>query len=231
MNRSDGKQADGQEAGPLEGQQIRPPRDGVEVITRAPQYRGFFGLDRVTLRHRRFDGGWTQPMVREVFLQRRAAAVLPYDPDTDAVVLIEQFRAGAWAAGDPAWMIEIVAGIIEPGETPEAVARREAMEEAGLAISTLEPIADYAPSPGATTERVSLFVGRVRAPGTGGTFGLPEEHEDIRAFVESADAAIARLDGGRIDNAVTLIALSWLARHRQALRARWRALSGPPSGA
>jgi ADP-ribose pyrophosphatase len=195
--------------------------DRVELIEREERHRGFFGLDRLTLRHRRFDGGWTEPMEREVLLQKRAVGLLPYDPVTDRVVLIEQFRSGAWAAGEPAWMVEVVAGIVGPGEAHEDVARREAMEEAGLVVGALEPIASYAPSPGASTEWVTLFAGRVSAPAQEGVFGLAAEHEDIRAFSLPADEAIARLDAGGIANAVTLIALSWFARHHAMLRRKW----------
>jgi ADP-ribose pyrophosphatase len=198
----------------------------VELIGREERHRGFFGLDRLTLRHRRFDGGWTEPMMREVLLQKRAVGLLPYDPVADRVVLIEQFRSGAWVAGEPAWMIEVVAGIVGPGEAHEDVARREAMEEAGLTVGALEPIAAYAPSPGASTEWVTLFAGRVSAPPGEGLFGLAAEHEDIRAFSLPAADAIAWLDGGRISNAVTIIALSWLARHHGTLRRRWLRQSG-----
>lgn len=195
----------------------------VELIRREERHRGFFGLDRLTLRHRRFDGRWTEPMVREVLLQHRAVGVLPYDPATDRVVMIEQFRTGAWVAGEEPWMVEVVAGIVGAGETLEEVARREAVEEAGLAVGTLEQIASYAPSPGASTEWVTVFAGRVAAPEAEGVFGLASEHEDIRAFALPADDAIALLDGGRIANAITVVALSWLARHREALRRRWLA--------
>lgn len=195
--------------------------DKVELIGREERHRGFFGLDRLTLRHRRFDGGWTEPMVREVLLQKRAVGLLPYDPVADRVVLIEQFRSGAWVAGEPAWMVEVVAGIVGPGEAHEDVARREAMEEAGLEVGPLEPIASYAPSPGGSTEWVTLFAGRISAASEEGHFGLAAEHEDIRAFSLPAAEAIGLLDLGRISNAVTIIALSWLARHHEALRRRW----------
>lgn len=206
---------------PLENEPPMHASD-VEILARDTCFQGYFRIDRYRLRHRLHGGGWSGEMTRELFERGHAVAVVPYDPMADAVVLIEQFRVGAYAAGFPCWLTEIVAGIIDEGETPEAVARRETVEEAGCTILDLVPVCRYMASPGGTSESVTLFCGRVDSTGVGGIHGLPDEHEDIRVEVVPWAEARRRLDEDRIGNAVTIIALQWLALHRDALRQRWR---------
>ena len=141
-----------------------------EVLEKEVCYQGFFRLDRHRIRHELFEGGGRE-IVREVFERGHAAAVLPYDPILDALVMIEQFRIGAITDPRGAWLMECVAGIIEPGEDPRQVARREAVEEAGCEIRRLEPIAEFILSPGACSERIHLFCGEVAAGGLGGIHG------------------------------------------------------------
>jgi ADP-ribose pyrophosphatase len=198
-------------------------RRDVEVIEKATVYKGRFQIDRYRLRHRRHAGGWTEPFTREVFERGHAAAVLPYDPVRDAVVLIEQFRPGAYAGGWDPWLIEIVAGIIDGGETPEDVVRREAVEEAGLELGDLERIAGCIMSPGGCSETVQIFIGQADAATAGGVFGLAHEHEDIRVLVLPVGEAASLMAAGRVRNAITLIALQWLLLNRMALRQRWGA--------
>ena len=193
-----------------------------EIDDRSTVYRGHFQIDRYVVRHALFAGGMSQPLSREVFERGNAAVVLPYDPRRDEVVLIEQFRMGAYAAGLDAWMVEAVAGIVEPGETAEAVARREAVEEAGLTLGRLAAIGRTIVSPGGSSEVVDLFCGEADATTANGIHGLADEGEDIRAFVEPADAAIARLAAGDVMSGPTMIALQWLALNRAALRTRWQ---------
>ena len=193
----------------------------VEILERVEAYRGYFRVDRYRLRHRLHAGGWSGAMDREVFERGHAAAVLPYDPALDSVVFIEQFRIGAFAAGRPPWLLEIVAGIIEDGETAESVVRREAVEEAGCEIHELVPIADYLVSPGGTSETVVIFCGRVDASRVGGIHGKAEEHEDINVVAVPFAEARKRLDEGAVDNAAALIALQWLALNRDRLRRTW----------
>lgn len=197
------------------------PAGAVEIVEDTPVYQGHARVSRCRLRHLRHGGGWTDVMTREVVERGHAVAVLPYDPVRDEVVLLEQFRIGAWRAGVEPWQIEIVAGLIDEGETPEEVARREADEEAGCAITTLHHVCDFLSSPGLLSETLAIFCGRVDTEGAGGIFGLDHEHEDIRAFVVAADEAVAMLDRGEILNSPTIIALQWFARHKDALRARW----------
>lgn len=196
--------------------------DDVDIIEKTTPFKGRFQIDRYRLRYRRFDGDWSEPVTREVFERGHAAAVLPYDPMRDEVVLIEQFRPGPLAAGEGSpWMIEIVAGMIDPGETAEEVARREAVEEANLAIGELEFIADCFMTPGACSERVALYCGRCDSADAGGVHGKPEEVEDIRVFTLPVGELPDRLADGTFRNAITLISLQWLCLHREALRARW----------
>lgn len=197
--------------------------DDVELIERKTVFRGYFRVDRYRLRHRLFGGGLGHEIRREVFERGHAAAVLPYDPARDEVVLIEQFRAGAYAKGAAPWLIEIVAGIIDEGETAEEVALREAIEEAGCKLfPPLKPIFSCFPTPGACSEHIDLFVGRCDTAGLGGIHGLAEEGEDIRVMVLPVEAAITLLDQGKIANAATIIALQWLARHQEELRRQWQ---------
>jgi ADP-ribose pyrophosphatase len=199
----------------------RMAEQDVEIFEKTSPFRGYFRIDRYRLRHRRHDGGWTGEITREVFERGHAAAVLLYDPDRDAVGLIEQFRVSAMAAGESAWQIETVAGIIEEGESPEDVVRREAIEEADATVLDLVPIAKYLVSPGGTTETCALYCGRVDSRGLGGHFGLAEEEEDIRVFVLPTDEALAMLGQPQTANAVTIIALQWLALNRHELKRRW----------
>ncbi len=193
----------------------------VEVIEKTTPYVGHFQIDVYRLRHKRFGGGWSEVMSRELFERGHATVVLPYDPVRDAVVLIEQFRIGAYAAGLAPWLIEPVAGIVEAGETPEEVARREAVEEAGCEITDLEPIGTVLSTPGGCSEVLHLYCGRVDSAGIGGIHGLTQEHEDIRAFVEPVDAVLERLAKGEYNKAITVMTLQWLALNRERLKKKW----------
>ncbi len=195
--------------------------DDVRVLACETVYQGYFRVDRYRLRHRRHDGGWTQELTREVFERGHAVGVLPYDPDRDEVVLIEQFRVGAHAAGWAPWQLEVVAGIIDEGETVDEVARRESREEAGLTLLDLAPMTDFLVSQGAVSETVRLFCGRVDATGAGGIHGLEHEGEDIKVLVVPFAELPALLAANKVTNATGLIALQWLLLNRDALRARW----------
>jgi len=185
-------------------------------------FQGFFRLDRFRLQHELFAGGWNQPLTRELFERGHAAAILPYDPSLDAVVLIEQFRIGALEAAGGPWLMEIVAGMIEDGKPAEAVARRESVEEAGLEIARSEAICDYLVSPGGTSERIAVFCGEVDARNAGGVHGLTEEGEDIRVTRVAYEDAVAMLADGRLNSASVIIAMQWLMLNRERLREQWR---------
>jgi ADP-ribose pyrophosphatase len=197
-----------------------PERD-VEVLEKTTPYRGFFRMDVYRLRHRKFDGGWTQELSREVFERGHAVAVLPYDPERDRVILIEQFRIGAYAAGLDAWLLETVAGVIEESESAQDVARREAHEEAGCDITDLVPIAEIMLSPGGCSETLAVYCGRVDSRGAGGIHGLAHEGEDIRVLVLPPEEALARVMATRGANANAIIPLQWLLLNRRELQQRW----------
>ncbi len=193
-----------------------------ELLDKRCCHQGFFTVNRYRLRHRLFAGGWSPPIEREVLERGHAAGLIPYDPVSDEVVMIEQFRPGALEAPDGPWMLEFVAGILEPGESAEEVAARECLEEAGLEVRELVPVCEYVLSPGGCSERLALYCGWVDSTVAGGIFGLPEEGEDIRAFVLPRGEAIELLDSGHLLSATTVIGLQWLALHHRRLRARWR---------
>lgn len=200
----------------------RPSSPGVEIIDHRTAFQGYFRVDRYRLRHKLFAGGMSGEISREVFERGHAAGVLPYDPIRDEVLLIEQFRPGAFAAGFHPWVIEPVAGIIEAGETVEDVVRREAKEESGCVLQDLIPIFHYLVSPGGTSESCALFCGRVSCEGAGGIHGVDGEHEDIRVMVVPFSEAMTWLSSGRLNNALLIIALQWLALNRDKVRAQWR---------
>lgn len=210
------------EAAPPGGDGAALGHADVEVLEERVPYAGFWQLKLLRLRHRRFAGGWSVPLAREVHCRGEAVGVLLYDPGLDAFGFVEQFRVGAFArgAGSP-WLHELVAGAREAGETPEAVARRETLEEAGCEVLALRPIARYYSSPGGTDEYLHLFCARVRLADARRLHGVPAEHEDIRLHVIGCDDALRLQRQGRFDNAHTLIALQWFALHRDEVRAAW----------
>lgn len=197
-----------------------PPRK-VDVIDRTTAFQGYFRIDRYTVRHETFEGGMSGDIVREVFERGHAAAALPYDPHRDEVVLLEQFRVGALAAGQEPWLIEVVAGIIDDGESPEDVVRREMIEEAGLEPHELEPVGPVLVSPGGTSEMLHMYCARVNTQDAGGIFGLDHEGEDIRAFIHPAGDVEDLLAAGRIVNGTAIIALQWFLLNRERLRSIW----------
>lgn len=190
-------------------------------------HEGFYGLDRLVLRHRRFDGGWTRPLRRELLRQRDAVAVLPYDPHSDRVLLVEQFRVGALAAAGGAWLLEAPAGLLEPGESVEACARRELREECGLEAGRLVTALAYRSSPGGTSELVTVLVAEAALDGVAGVFGAAHEDEDIRVHVMAAEEAFALVRAGRICATTGLVPLLWLELERTRLRAAWRPAAAP----
>jgi len=201
------------------------------VIDRTRPFDGYFKIDRYTVRHRLFEGGWSEPFTREVFERGHAVVVLLYDADLDSLVLVEQFRIGAyaalsstpwWDADTSPWLVECVAGIIDGGETPEQVARREALEEAGCEVRELVPVQRIMASPGGCSETVFLFCGQVDASKAGGVHGLDDEHEDIRVLVVPVTEAFEWLESGRIVHSISIIALRWFLHRHRHLRAAWR---------
>lgn len=191
------------------------------IIEKTIAYDGFFRMETYRLEHELFAGGWSGEMRRECLERGHAVAVLPYDPERDRLVLLQQFRIGALAAEGGPWLFEFVAGMIGAGETEQEVAAREAEEEAGCRLLDLVPICKYFVSPGGTSETVSLYCARVDCAGLGGIHGLPGEHEDIRVLVLPRTEVLDMLHAGRINSGSPIIALQWLELNRQALLQRW----------
>ena len=199
--------------------------DDVEILEKSTPFQGYFRIDRYTLRFRRFEGGWSPEVTREIFERGHAIGLVLYDPIRDEVGLIEQFRPGALAAGWDPWLIELPAGIIDEGQTAESVAIREAQEETGMEISDPISIRRYLVTPGGSSETMQLFAARIDSSKLTGVHGLEEEGEDIRVFPLAAEEAFKWIESGRICNGMTIIGLEWLARNRDALRARWAGIT------
>lgn len=197
-------------------------RSDVEIITRERLYKGFFSLISYHFRHRLFSGGFSPVITREVLERGNAVALLPYDAVRDQVVLTEQIRIPAYDSSETPWLLEIVAGMIAPGESDEEVARREAMEEAGLTLGRIKPVINYLSSPGGTSERIAVMVGETDAGQAKGCHGLKEENEDILVRVVSREQAYQWVEEGIIDNAATVIALQWLELHHRRLKQEWK---------
>lgn len=186
----------------------------VELISRETAFKGFFSLDRLVVKHRLYQGGWSQPFTRELFCRGQAAGVLLHDPARGQVVMVEQFRVGL--LDDPAqspWALELVAGMLDGDESPEAMAMREIHEETGLTVTNLQFICEYYNSPGGSDERISVYYGQVDASLAGGIHGLAEEHENIKVIVMPVTDAVAAIAQGKINNAMAIIALQWLQLH------------------
>ncbi len=191
-----------------------------ELTAKKSLFKGFFKIDLYQFRHKLFAGGWSGEISREILERGHAVAVLPYDPVLDRFVFIEQFRAGAIATSDNPWLMEIVAGVIDAGETTEAVAIREAEEEAGLQITQLIPLLNYLPSPGGMSERIYLYLGAVDSSEAGGIHGLETENEDIKVHCIDVDETMELLAQGKFENSAIIIALQYFALHKETLLAQ-----------
>ena len=178
-----------------------------KILGKSRPYDGFFKMDTFRARHEAFDGS-AITIERECMERGDAVVVLLYDPDRDEVLLIEQFRIGPTARDDNPWLIEVVAGMLHPGEDPLECARRECIEEAGYEPQSLTPLGSYYVSPGGTSERIFLYMSEVDAGkpvGKGG--GLDSEHEDIRVFWVKREEALAMIRDGRINSSGPMLAL------------------------
>jgi nudix-type nucleoside diphosphatase (YffH/AdpP family) len=195
--------------------------DDVAVAARREPYAGFFSVEEYDLRFRRFDGSLSPQVTRAVFVSGDAVTVLPYDPVRDRVLLIEQFRAAPFARGDRScWLLEAIAGRVDPGETAEEAARREAAEEAGLSLGALLHVADGYPSPGAKTEWIRSYVALCDLPdGIAGVGGVEGEAEDIRSHLVPWAEVERLVATGEVNTTPLLVTLLWLMRERPRLRA------------
>lgn len=203
----------------MESRLIPTPRtlDDIDLQSRELLGQGWGKLERFTFRHKRFDGTWSEPIQRDLYTIAEVAMVLPYDPDLDAVVLIEQFRTCGLYWGEATWLFEAVAGIVDPGETPPQVATREAREEAACTIAAPVHIGTVFSSPGGYGERTYMYAARADLSKAGGIHGLAHEHEDIRAVAVPLDEAYAAAMDGRIRDAKTILMIQWLTANKSKL--------------
>ncbi|HIF5955195.1 TPA: ADP-ribose diphosphatase [Vibrio parahaemolyticus] len=192
----------------------------VEIISKESVFEGFFKMVKYRFKHKLFAGGWSDVVEREMFERGHAAAMLPYDPKTDQVVIIEQIRIGALEHEHP-WQLEIVAGMIDRDESAEEVIRREAEEEAGITVERVASVTSYYPSSGGCSEKLDVFVGEVDASKAHGIHGLDYEDEDIRVHVLSREQAYQWVKDGIFENGASIIALQWLQLNHQELRSQW----------
>lgn len=202
------------------GVRIGPEADAIDRLDHRRPYLRYFAVEEADVRFPRFGGGMSDKVERAVFMMTDAVTVLPYDPVRDRALIIEQFRAGPYLRGDPRpWLLEPIAGRIDPGEDPETTARREAEEEAGLKIGDLHLVATYYVSPGAVTEYLYSYIGIADLPDeAAGVAGLEAESEDIRSHVLSFDALMELVETGDADNGPLLLSILALARRRERLR-------------
>ena len=204
------------------------PKD-VEVFNKSTAFDGFFRIDRYSLRHHSFKGGWGPSVNREIFERGHAVAVLPYDPNLDRLIMTQQFRIGAYTARNSEWfannyspwLIEGVAGIIEAGEKPEDVASRETIEETGCFIEKLEYIGHYFVSPGGSSESIFSYLGKIDSKKGGGIYGIADEGEDLKTFAVPIEEAFSWIDNDNVSNGTTLIMLMWLRHHHTRIRELW----------
>jgi len=177
-------------------------------------FNGFYSVEKLFFKHALFNGGHSELIDREQFVRGNVVGVLAHDPKLDKVALIEQFRIGARNRQDHPWLIEVIAGMVEPGEQPQDVAVREAYEEAGINLTNVREAIRYLASPGASTEEVFIYYAEADLSTASGVFGLDEEGEDILLHVVDADEAIQMLENGKVCNGLSIIALQWFRHFR-----------------
>jgi ADP-ribose pyrophosphatase len=197
-----------------------PPK--TKIISRKVEFEGWHKLETVVLQHAslRHDGQ-VEPMKREMYYCGTCVVTLLYLPETDQILLNEQFRIGAFMAGEPnPWLYECCAGMVDEGEEPEDAARREAIEETGSQILDLEFIGKVYTSPGGSDEKYMLYCGRI-GTAEAGHYGIEEEGEEIKTHLVSVADAIHMLDTGKIINSGTVMCLQWFARNHDRLSKKW----------
>ena len=192
-------------------------------LTKRILYKGFFSLYEYRFQYRKFDGSVSEAVTREILDRGHAVVLLAYDDKRDEVVLIEQIRIAAIDTQDTPWMLELIAGMMDhDNESSEEVAKREAMEEAGIMVGQCKPIISYLASPGGLTEQLHILVGQVDSSTARGVHGLAEENEDIKVHVVSREQAYQWVEEVIINNAASIIALQWLQLNHQSLKDEWK---------
>jgi len=200
-------------------------RKDLTVVKKEVIWQGYFRMIKYYFTHALFSGGRSQIIERELFERDTAVAVIPYDPVSDEIVLVEQIRVGTFEHNVNPWMVELVAGMIEEGEQADDVAKRELAEETGLECQKLEKIMSYLVSPGGTSEKIELYIAQVDAASASKIAGLEEEGEDIRTLRLSVTDVIEQLNQSRFQNGVTIVGLQWLALNHQRIKQKWSSSS------
>ena len=180
-----------------------------KIINKKNLYNGFFKMNEVVLKYRKYDGKWSNSIRRELFGGAQVAAVLPYDPISKEIILIQQFRPGTISKDIDHYLDEIVAGIIDEGESPETAAKRECLEETGCEVKKLIPIQGYFPAPGSSESFYHLYLGEVESFNGSKIQGLKNENEDIFVKCFKIEDVRKNMEEGKIINGLTLIALQW----------------------
>lgn len=197
-------------------------KSDVQINRKETLFSRFFTISLIEFKHKLFAGGWSHTVTRELFERGDAVVVLPYDPVRDKIVMLEQIRIGCMQNSAHPWSFEFVGGMIEKGESIEAVAHRETLEETGLQLKDLLPVQSYLTSCGGTSERIHIYIGRVDSSQAADICGLPEEHEDIKVHVLPTNQVLQWLDEGLIENASPLIALQWLKLNLSRVQNHWK---------
>ena len=180
-----------------------------KILNKKNIHNGFFKMNEITLKYKKYDGSWSNEIKRELFGGAQVSAVLPYDPENKKIVLIQQFRPGTISRDSNNYLDEIVAGIIDPGESPKDTAIRECIEETGCKVKNLRSIQGYFPAPGSSESFYHLFLAEVIAPDKEAVRGLENENEDILVKSYTFEQVKEKMEKNEILNGLTLIALQW----------------------
>ena len=190
--------------------------DRVKIVSEKTLSDGWTRLSSYELDYTDRDGA-THRLRREIYHRTPAACILLYDPKRDTVVLVKQFRLPAYLAGEPAWLVEAPAGLLDE-DNPEDAIRREAMEETGYRLREVRFLFKAFMSPGAIMEHIHFFFAPVDlADRINGGGGLADEHEDIEVLELPLDEALAMIESGEICDAKTIMLLQWAAINRDKL--------------
>ena len=184
-------------------------RSKFKILRKRSLYEGFFKMNEVMLKYKKYNGTWSNNVKRELFGGAQVSAVLPYDPIKKEIVLVQQFRPGTISKKVNNYLDEIVAGIIDPGEDPITAAKRECLEETGCKVKNLKPIQGYFPAPGSSESFYHLFLGEIETFDGQRIMGLKSENEDILVKSYKIKEVKMKLEKGEILNGLALIALQW----------------------
>jgi len=185
----------------------------VEIKNRQWVKDGFYPIVKTTYSFQKFDGSWSDELHRETIHRGDIVSVIPYDPVTDSVVLIEQFRIGAyldaerWKENKSGVILEVVSGYVDPGETIDQAAKRELLEESGLVCDKLTSLGSVLTNPGMCDERLHFYLAKIDSRNCKGVYGCENEGENIRVRVVKRSEAMQMVQSGKIEKAGAVLAL------------------------